>query len=389
MTSRRERGLVEKSLLAPPFSKGRKLFSQPIGRDSDGRDGGAPPLAKGDSEGDWGGGPPSSAPKLLLPLLTILLSLTLALLLAEGLVRWAGVAPEVSLIREGRFRLSSNPDLGYEPVPHYEYRGPLTSFHDYSGVSNALGFRDVEHAVERAPGVRRVLVLGDSVAAGQGVARTEDIFPRQLEERLRAAGMAVEVLNFAVSGYNTGQEVAMLAQEGLAFGPDLVLVAYCLNDRRRSDGGILATLRAREQEAGGAVRARYHPWLVHSALYRLLRHRFAGPPEAPEAGPADTREEALAELDDLSREHGFDVLMVIFPRFGNLMEYPPEWGAEHDLVTRMAESHGFAVLDLLPAFQRCRQNTDGRLARDRYHPTTVGHACAGQAVADWLVRRGI
>lgn len=321
--------------------------------------------------------------------LVILTSLLLALLLAEGFVRWAGVAPEVSLIREGRFRLSSNPELGYEPVPHYEYEGPLTSFHDYSGTSNALGFRDVEHAVERTPGTPRILVLGDSVAAGQGVARTQDVFPRRLEARLGEAGLPAEVLNFAVSGYNTGQEVAMLAEKGLAYDPDLILVAYCLNDRRRSDGGILETLKARERDAGGSVRARYHPRLVRSALYRLLRHRLAGPPEAPAPGPADTRREALAKLDTLSREEGFDTLLVIFPRFGNLVDYPDEWAAQHEHVTEMARAEGFAVLDLLPAFQRCRQGTDERLARDRYHPTAVGHDCAARAVADWLVRRGV
>lgn len=321
--------------------------------------------------------------------LVILLSLLAGLVLAEGIVRVAGIAPEVSLIREGRFRLSPNPELGYEPVPHYEYRGPVTSFHDYSGTSNSLGFRDVEHAVERTPGTPRILILGDSIAAGQGVVHREDIFSRRLEIYLREAGLPAEVLNFAVSGYNTGQEVAMLEDKGLRFEPDLVLLAYCLNDKRRSDGGILSTLRERERDSGGAVRARYNPWLVHSALYRALRHRLGGPMESDAPGPPDTREAALDRLASLSQRHGFDVALVLFPRFGNLDRYPEESAAEHSLVTGMAEEREFAALDLLPAFRACRRKIGEPLALDSYHPTAVGHDCAARAISSWLVRRGL
>ena len=310
------------------------------------------------------------------------------LLLAEGVVRVSGTAPEVSLIREGRFRLSANPALGYEPVPRYEYRGPVTSFHDYSGRSNALGFRDVEHAAVKVPGTLRLVVLGDSVAAGQGVARLEDIFPRRLEDDLTTAGLPAEVVSLAVSGYDTGQEVAMLADRGLAFEPDRVILAYCLNDRQRSDGGILETLEERERNAAGQVRARYHPVLVESALYRLLRHRLGGAPKAGAERKGASQPEAFAQLGRMAGAHGFSVLVVIFPRFGEWGNYPEEWAREHERVRRMADAEGFEVLDLLPAFERCRERASEPLALDRYHPTAVGHACAARAVTEHLVRRG-
>src|SRR5262245_12294845 len=91
-----------------------------------------------------------------------LVSLLVALLAAELLVRIAGVAPEVGAVRKGRFQLSRNPKIGYEPVPALHYEGEDLAFYDYQGASNRLGYRDREHAEEKPPGVFRIVVLGDS-----------------------------------------------------------------------------------------------------------------------------------------------------------------------------------------------------------------------------------
>ncbi len=75
-------------------------------------------------------------------------------------------------------------------------------------------------------------VLGDSIAFGYWVAE-EDAFARQLELLLgesRGEGPPVEVLNFGVPGYNLGQEIETLRSRVLAFEPDVVVLAFCLND---------------------------------------------------------------------------------------------------------------------------------------------------------------
>src|SRR6185369_10906142 len=106
----------------------------------------------------------------------------------------------------GRFQLSRNPKIGYEPVPGLHYAGEDLSFYDYQGSSNSLGYRDREHTVAKPPGAYRILVLGDSVAAGLRIERSEDTFPFLLQDLLRAQGVNAEVMSFAVSGYNTQQE---------------------------------------------------------------------------------------------------------------------------------------------------------------------------------------
>lgn len=199
---------------------------------------------------------------MLKKLVLSLASLLVALLAAELLIRVAGAAPEVSVIRKGRFQLSRNPKIGYEPVPDLRYEGEDLSFFDYQGASNSAGFRDVEHAVAKPSGVYRVVVLGDSIAAGLRVERYEDTFPAILEKLLRERGLNAEVINLAVSGYNTQQEVELFKEKGLRYRPDLVLVAYSLTDRERVDGDILKTLPAFSTSAAGA------PWRGHCSSSR-------------------------------------------------------------------------------------------------------------------------
>ena len=76
-----------------------------------------------------------------------------------------------------------------------------------------------------------ILVLGDSLAAGYGLA-PEDSFPVRLEERLRAGGIDVRVRNGGVSGDTTAGGRARL-DWALADKPDLVILELGANDALR------------------------------------------------------------------------------------------------------------------------------------------------------------
>jgi lysophospholipase L1-like esterase len=321
----------------------------------------------------------------VLPRLALLLGgILVALVLAEGLVRIGGFAPEVALIQKGRFRLSSNPKIGYEPAPGLNYEGDELAYYDYRGRSNSLGYRDTEHSVAKAPGVYRILILGDSVAAGLDVLRYEDTFPAILGERLRQSGVPAEVLSFAVSGYNTAQEVETLKDRGLRFEPDLILLAYCLNDSTKFDGGILDMLLAQEKERGGISLARANPYLMRSALYRLLYDRILPkrPAPAPNDVGQDMVEASFRELSALSRDHHFAVLVAVFPVFEDLRDYRHE--ELHGALRALSVKNGFEHIDLLSSFRQCADETSEPLAFDRLHPTERGHACAGAALANYI-----
>src|SRR5262245_62263521 len=173
------------------------------------------------------------------------ISLALTMGFLEIVIRVARLAPEIAVIAEGRFKISKNPMIGYEMQPHYSYSGRAMRFYDYHDRSNDLGFRDRDHPVAKPAGTFRIIVLGDSLTQGLGLPdQPEQIFTGVLERALLARGQRVEVLNFGISGYNTQQEVYTLKDKGLVFKPDLVILAYCLNDTEMALTPAVRVLRS-------------------------------------------------------------------------------------------------------------------------------------------------
>lgn len=90
---------------------------------------------------------------------------------------------------------------------------------------NARGYRGRELPLPKGGDRTRVVVLGDSIAFGYGVA-DEQAFPYLLDVR----DNGLEVANLAMEGYGPGQELLVLEREGLRLAPDLVVLAFCLRN---------------------------------------------------------------------------------------------------------------------------------------------------------------
>ncbi len=108
----------------------------------------------------------------------------------------------------------------------------------YQGVDvrfNELGLRG-EPIPPKQESEYRILVLGDSVTFGFGVAES-DTFTSRLERALRTTrDRSVRVINSGVGGYNTVQEYAYLKHKGLSLSPDLVILVYVTNDIDVNEG---------------------------------------------------------------------------------------------------------------------------------------------------------
>ena len=169
--------------------------------------------------------PPSREVVLNLVLLGV--SCGVALGLAEGAMRlWAD-----RILRSGEFIVigevfdADDPLLGYSPIPNATRtiaRGGIAINRERI---NSRGLRDVEHAPRKAPGTKRILVLGDSFMYGDGV-DLDETMPRLLSEQMPG----VEVVNAGVRGYDLGQEFLYYKDRGHAYEPDLVLLAFFVND---------------------------------------------------------------------------------------------------------------------------------------------------------------
>src|SRR5262249_5951801 len=128
------------------------------------------------------------------------------------------------------------------------------------GEASSAGLRDREVAREKAPGVYRVLGLGDSHTYGEGVAR-ERVFLKVAEQVLNQGGDGTrfEVLNFSVSGYNAAMEASVLEEQTAPWAPDLGVIQFCRNDFKLPN--FLWT------ERDGIVA---HSFAVHEALGLLV-----------------------------------------------------------------------------------------------------------------------
>ena len=120
-----------------------------------------------------------------------------------------------------------------------------------------------------AAGELRILMLGDSLTAGQGLA-ARDALPAKLQAALRARGLDVRVIDAGVSGDTTAGGLARL-EWALADRPHAVIVALGANDALRAIDPALA--RSNLDRLLGVLTERRLPVL----LAGMLAPRNLGP----------------------------------------------------------------------------------------------------------------
>lgn len=148
---------------------------------------------------------------------------------------------------------------------------------------NRHGLRDIEREYAKAPGVFRVLILGDSFVEAMHVP-LDATFPHVLERQLNggARGGRIEVLGAGVSGYGTASELLYFEREGIRYHPDLVVLAFYPGNDVKNNSPTLedklipayTTDGALQRVTGEAPRKPLHGWralLARSAAYHYLR----------------------------------------------------------------------------------------------------------------------
>jgi hypothetical protein len=120
--------------------------------------------------------------------------------------------------------------IGWKGIPGKETKWVEGRIFSYVKM-NSHGFRDRERNYEKGKDIFRVVVLGDSYTAGLQVP-LEQTFPYILEEKLNSekSSKRLEVLNLGVAGFGTAQEYLTLKHYGLRYHPDLVILAFYINN---------------------------------------------------------------------------------------------------------------------------------------------------------------
>jgi hypothetical protein len=102
----------------------------------------------------------------------------------------------------------------------------------YVGI-NSDGLRDREHPLTKPANTLRIALIGDSYAEALAVP-LEQTFWSVMKEKLgecdAASGKAIEIINFGVSGYGTGQELLTLRDRVWKYSPDVVMLTVTTNN---------------------------------------------------------------------------------------------------------------------------------------------------------------
>jgi tetratricopeptide (TPR) repeat protein len=299
-----------------------------------------------------------------------------AIFVAEITVRILGIAPDIRPIMasdvSSPYKYSTNPILGYEHKANYRNENPdhVISF----GSTNSHGQRDIDRQIEKPPGVRRILLLGDSVVESLEVVELDDLMNRQLE-MLYLDGKT-EVLNFGVNGYCTLAEVELLRTKGLKFDPDLVVLVFVANDFNNFNaaaGGTVAGIEQLNQATNAAPSSAARKFLLnYSHLCRMAsarRGHFDALAQNHEALGDNNVVQGLKLLRKLADEHGFGVIIAIWPTFleNEIIDTYQIPGTNDVLIERLARSYGFPTVRLSERFNEHWKSLDGVSSPQKYY----------------------
>jgi lysophospholipase L1-like esterase len=258
---------------------------------------------------------------------------------------------------------------------------------------NAQGFRG-EDFPPKAPGRRRVVVLGDSFTEGQGV-KEPDTYVRVLQRRLEAGGGSWEVLNGGRRATDF-PELFGVFEETLALEPDVLVYAMVLNDGDRSrefqarqtyvndwilDRGRMLIgeperrLGPLDSRLFTLLRDRADDWRIGHATARWYREMYT---EANAAGWQRTQERLL-EMDRRLRARGDRLLVAQWPLLVGLQgRYP--FAETTATISAFLDRSGIPRHDLLPALAGRPEESLWVHPVDR-HPNELAHRLAAESLA--------
>lgn len=344
-------------------------------------------------------------------------SLLITLLALEIALRLYGYNPPTYWRRgtDVPLRPSLYPNLKYELTP-----GAAVKAWGADIKINSQGFRGPEPSSD--PATEQVIVLGDSITFGNNLA-LEDTFPFQLQQRLVSQGRNVEVLNFGVGGYDTLQEVALLEIRGLKYHPNLVVVAYCLNDigvasvslehiqrtqqMQSSHYSFLYELRLVQLISESVETIKTKNWEKHVNDPEVFRREYANQidpigddeselldlmnqsPRWPSSTWYGDRDRVgrlrfgFRRLARLSKENDFRVVIMIIPLLQN-KGGAYSHRAAHRIVEIEARRAGLDTIDLTDEFLREGLGNLTLSLGDIIHPNKTGHTIMADSLSAFI-----
>ncbi len=133
---------------------------------------------------------------------------------------------------------SSQWNIAYDSVTGWSFQPKTKSDRDgycYRFNSDGIRTAEMETVISKSPrsGILRIGIFGDSFTCGDNVSY-EYTWGHLLENRLKSAGVDVEVLNFGVGAYGMDQSFLRWKNKGSAYDLDIVIFGLQLENINRN-----------------------------------------------------------------------------------------------------------------------------------------------------------
>lgn len=247
----------------------------------------------------------------------------------------------------------------------FRFRPNLTWQHDLV-TTNSFGMVGPECSLTKAPGTRRIALLGGSLSSGHMI-HSDETFGALFERRLNGEGLGqrFELLNFACVAYTMTQVMDVAIEDVPRFHPDVYLVdvnelgVYRQWDRhlvqliQRGIDPKYDFLRDTLQQAG--VKATDDPLILHGKLapYRL-----------------PVLKETFVRLKAAVARQNAQLVVILVPAVeaGNLSQKRVEG------IREVLDSLHITTVDLLDTFDGILDTARLAAWRGDVHPNAEGHA---------------
>jgi lysophospholipase L1-like esterase len=260
----------------------------------------------------------------------------------------------------------------------FYWQGQLT-------VKNEYGMRRSEPFPAKQADRFRIMVVGDSLTFGPGVA-VEDTYPAVLEREL-GRDYRVEVLNLGIGGYQTENILWVIKTFAPQLQPDLIVYGVCLNDFLPSRVGeyrgnaypfplpaAVKDFLIRSTLVGQIIAQGYNEFLIRLGL----RRDFYGDILADLHGEQKKFEADVRAMSEFNRGLGLPPMVAM------VLNQAPRTAGPPWQLAKLAESDlASAGMTVIPVDDYYRQHDRAIMAVSKWepHPNAEAHRIFAEQLA--------
>ncbi|MEM9540538.1 MAG: SGNH/GDSL hydrolase family protein [Cyanobacteria bacterium P01_E01_bin.42] len=265
--------------------------------------------------------------------------------------------------------VQADAEMGYRFQPNQKMRrfGNWVEYNQYSQRSEPI-------ALEKAEGTLRILMLGDSVLNGGNRTDQKETISEQLEVRLQATGIEVEVLNASANSWGIGNQLGYLKKFGL-FAADAVILQIGTHDlvQPTNPGKNLCPT----ESPPSAIAELLNDYLIP----RFSRFFQAGATAEDKFAEAQFREnqQYLQAIAALTQESKLPLFVVYTPSREDLLPVPNDPSYKIQFFQFLQEQ-GIAAIDIHGLWRELPDDTVRSYFVDWAHLTPAGQRSIAELV---------